>query len=463
MSTQEIQSLKDAILTAGKELLNHTSTGAAFLPLDEKNYVAVGTLAGIVSVAGKEFSAEQSSTAPATKVGIASLEGLTRYGWTEDTTLGAFDIRPRADGTYYKVSDVERLLASTAVEQAEPFDLHNAIMNIPCKMGRAIAMNGASAQAYKEGHRDARHAAAELALASQAAPAAPEQVQAEPATKACGQCFGKGVIANIREVCDLCAGSGKTEPASVTVKVERGHVWIVKGNQSFMLAYEADEGDDPAEIEWYANQLRTVLSDFTPDVNIARAASFGVDDLVNRFLGWPMPGSLNARIAPNVIRPIGTHLMNADEARAMFTYCLGAAPSTAAPAAERVAIPEGWKLVPVEPTDDMIVAFAETWFSKVRPIDDCGMEDCYAALIAAAPAAPIAAAQVQEEPDYELIQGDVLVAGTSGKSAFDEILRYAVQYVEDGPLELYKVVRTKIDIPGTTKTAASTEQKGGAA
>jgi hypothetical protein len=48
-------------------------------------------------------------------------------------------------------------------------------------------------------------------------------------------------------------------------------------------------------------------------------------------------------------------------------------------------VPEGWKPVPVEPTDDMIVAFAEQWYSKVRCIDDCQMEDCYAAMIAAAP------------------------------------------------------------------------------
>jgi hypothetical protein len=47
--------------------------------------------------------------------------------------------------------------------------------------------------------------------------------------------------------------------------------------------------------------------------------------------------------------------------------------------------PKGWKLMPVEPTDDMIVAFAEQWYSKARCIDDCEMEDCYAAMIAAAP------------------------------------------------------------------------------
>ena len=44
-----------------------------------------------------------------------------------------------------------------------------------------------------------------------------------------------------------------------------------------------------------------------------------------------------------------------------------------------------WALVPVTPTDDMIVAFAEVWYSKLRCIDDCQMEDAYAAMIAAAP------------------------------------------------------------------------------
>lgn len=61
--------------------------------------------------------------------------------------------------------------------------------------------------------------------------------------------------------------------------------------------------------------------------------------------------------------------------------------------------PVGMVLVPVEPTDEMVVAFAETWFSKVRPIDDCGMEDCYAAMIAAAPTSASAQPSSPEIPD----------------------------------------------------------------
>lgn len=61
------------------------------------------------------------------------------------------------------------------------------------------------------------------------------------------------------------------------------------------------------------------------------------------------------------------------------------------------AAPDGWKLVPIEPTDDMIVAFAEQWYSKVRCIDDCQMQDCYAAMLAAGPALGKQAGNDQEE------------------------------------------------------------------
>ncbi len=47
--------------------------------------------------------------------------------------------------------------------------------------------------------------------------------------------------------------------------------------------------------------------------------------------------------------------------------------------------PSGYRLVPMVPTEDMVVAFAETWFSKVRCIDDHDMTDAYAAMLDAAP------------------------------------------------------------------------------
>lgn len=42
--------------------------------------------------------------------------------------------------------------------------LHNEIMNLPVKKGLENFIISDSYKAYKEGHRDARHAAAELSL-----------------------------------------------------------------------------------------------------------------------------------------------------------------------------------------------------------------------------------------------------------------------------------------------------------
>jgi len=44
-----------------------------------------------------------------------------------------------------------------------------------------------------------------------------------------------------------------------------------------------------------------------------------------------------------------------------------------------------WRLVPVALSEDMLLAFAETWYSKKRCIDDCEMDDAYAAMLEAAP------------------------------------------------------------------------------
>lgn len=47
-----------------------------------------------------------------------------------------------------------------------------------------------------------------------------------------------------------------------------------------------------------------------------------IAEMVNRFLAWPLPTSLTASMHLSIERPIGTHLMNADEARAMLEYVL---------------------------------------------------------------------------------------------------------------------------------------------
>ncbi len=59
-----------------------------------------------------------------------------------------------------------------------------------------------------------------------------------------------------------------------------------------------------------------------------------------------------------------------------------------------------WQWVPKTPTEDMIVAFAEAWYSKVRCIDDCEMEDAYADMLAAAPVRATPPVLVQQEPGF---------------------------------------------------------------
>ncbi|WP_350404324.1 hypothetical protein ABCR88_07690 [Pseudomonas sp. W17] len=51
----------------------------------------------------------------------------------------------------------------------------------------------------------------------------------------------------------------------------------------------------------------------------------------------------------------------------------------------RQPVPPGFQLVPAAPTDDMIVAFAEAWYSKRQTIDDPDMLDAYRDMLAAAP------------------------------------------------------------------------------
>lgn len=54
-------------------------------------------------------------------------------------------------------------------------------------------------------------------------------------------------------------------------------------------------------------------------------------------------------------------------------------------------LPTGWKPMPAVMTLEMSVAFAETWYSKRRAIDDDDMQDAYAAMLAAAPTPPASA------------------------------------------------------------------------
>lgn len=123
---------------------------------------------------------------------------------------------------------------------------------------------------------------------------------------------------------DECAQDGEGYDVPKEMMQRLAEIGVVRRKSG--AYYEATDfgqhvlGNAPAAAgPYFANDGRE------PDWAGYAAAEAGLPDikeLVNRFLGWPMPDSLSARIAPNVTRPIGTHLMNADEAKAMFEHCL---------------------------------------------------------------------------------------------------------------------------------------------
>lgn len=136
------------------------------------------------------------------------------------------------DGREDYWNDVLARLGVTA--PAKPHsDLHSAIMNLPCNAGRAIAMNGASMQAYKEGHRDARHAAAELVAAHFAT--APSEGVAAPVEASekfsdirallgeayCFQSTSPAAQANINSALDLLDEIEAAQPSADQVEPKR--------------------------------------------------------------------------------------------------------------------------------------------------------------------------------------------------------------------------------------------------
>lgn len=69
------------------------------------------------------------------------------------------------------------------------------------------------------------------------------------------------------------------------------------------------------------------------------------------------------------------HFESADKIRADIIKAIARAP----------VVPEGFALVPVVPTEEMLVLFYETYLSKKRHHEDDDGEDWWAAMLAAAP------------------------------------------------------------------------------
>jgi hypothetical protein len=55
------------------------------------------------------------------------------------------------------------------------------------------------------------------------------------------------------------------------------------------------------------------------------------------------------------------------------------------------------------------------------------------------------------EPEYEIWQDEMVVAGTAGKRALKEAKHYAAMYSQDGPCEIIEVRRYKMKLQGEVK------------
>lgn len=131
---------------------------------------------------------------------------------------------------------------------------------------------------------------------------------------------------------------------------------------------------------------------------------------------------------------------------------------------------EGWKLVPIEPTDEMVVVFAEAWYSKRQAYDDPDMLDAYRDMLDAAPVAPQAEAGEIErlkgvevlsfvmESDLEKLKAerDTLRAQLAER---DALLEKAAMHVRPTCHELY--VELKQALSATASPAAVSQKSEG--
>jgi hypothetical protein len=133
------------------------------------------------------------------------------------------------------------------------------------------------------------------------------------------------------------------------------------------------------------------------------------DEMVNRFLSWPLPESVNSDVCVTkdygqrygfvpLPQRTGTNLLTADEARQMLEHVLGSTTPS-----EKRSVPDGWKLVPAVPTEQMLDALGNSpWIIEkdTKVVDgvvtttqrehrnEHYVVDGWQAMLAAAPEAP---------------------------------------------------------------------------
>lgn len=99
-----------------------------------------------------------------------------------------------------------------------------------------------------------------------------------------------------------------------------------------------------------------------------------------------------------------------------------------------VAIPDGWALVPIEPTPEMVAAYDAYWATDE---EDTG-RIFWSAMLAASPR-PAATDQAGEVA-YEVWEDDMIVASSTDEA---DARHYHAVYSQDGPVSLQRAVTTR--------------------
>lgn len=114
----------------------------------------------------------------------------------------------------------------------------------------------------------------------------------------------------------LLAGPAKVQGATPAEQAEMVTV------ESALAALDyLDHSNEPGR-KFEAHTMLVVAPVAAERVAPQATATTDIGAMVNRFLAWPLPESLVVAEFSAIDRPIGTHLMNADEAKAMFEYVL---------------------------------------------------------------------------------------------------------------------------------------------
>jgi len=141
------------------------------------------------------------------------------------------------------------------------------------------------------------------------------------------------------------------------------------------------------------------------------------DQMVTRFLGWHLPQDFapGAGISFTPSRdplcwPVGTDLFNDPQARAMLEYVLQGAPV----AVQAQPVPDGWVMVPVEPTKEMAVSGAKelsSWFAP--PLHS---RDAYRAMLKVAPVFGLVHKPAYESRKNMVAKAEVELASRAAKA-----------------------------------------------